>query len=143
MCSGNCEIRVESNGALHFSEPPEVYSVERGSGADKAGIRRGDVITHVNGESITSKDGGRVFGTAKPGETLRFTIRRGGNSRTIALTAAPTTAPGAALAKSSESLKRAHDALRELQREQQQQMERIQDELRASRAAEEDRLRDM
>jgi hypothetical protein len=143
MCSGNCEIRVESNGALHFSEPPEVYSVERGSGADKSGIRRGDLITHVNGESITSKEGGRMFGTAKPGQSLRFTIRRGGNSRTVTLTAASAPVPGVELTKSSEALKRAHESLRELQREQQRQMERIQDELRASRAAEQDRVRDM
>jgi hypothetical protein len=144
MCSGNCEIRVEDNtGALHFSDPPEVYSVERGSGADKAGVRRGDVITHVNGQSITSTEGGRTFGTAKPGETLRFTIRRNGISRVVSLTAARSTPAVAELTKSSESLERAQHALRELQRAQTQQMEQIQEEIRRSRAAEESRLRDM
>lgn len=144
MCSGNCEIRVEDNtGALYFSEPPEVYSVERGSGADKAGVRRGDVITHVNGQSITSKEGGRTFGIAKPGETLRFTLRRNGISRVVALTAARPAAAVAELTKSSESLERAQQALRELQRAQAQQMEQIQDEIQRSRAAEESRLRDM
>jgi hypothetical protein len=140
MCSGNCEIRAESNGGLYFSEPPEVYSVERGSGADKAGIRRGDLITHVNGLSITSKEAGRMFGTAHPGSTLRFTIRRGGNSRTVSLTAASET-PAPDLTKSSEALERAQQSLRALQREQQQQLAQIQDELRRSRAAEEDRVR--
>jgi hypothetical protein len=144
MCSGNCEIRIEENtGALFFSDPPEVYSVERGSGADKAGVRRGDVITHVNGESITSKEGGRIFGTAKPGETLRFTIRRNGTSRVVALTAAKTTPAVAELTKSSESLERAQQALRELQRAQARQMEQIQEDIRRSRAAEESRLREM
>ncbi len=146
MCSGNCAINVERDGALHFSEPPEVYSVERGSGADRAGIRRGDLITHVNGQSITSKEGGRIFGTAKPGATLRFTIRRGGNSRTVSLTAAedlPTPAPRADLTKSSEALERARQSLSELQREQQRQLAQIQDELRRSRAAEENRVREL
>ncbi len=144
MCSGNCQIRVENGGALHFSEPPEVYSVERGSGADKAGIRRGDLITHVNGLSITSREGGRVFGTAKPGTKLGFTIRRDGNSRTFSLTAendAPTPLPD--LTKSSEALDRAQKSLRELQLEQQKQLVQIQDELRRSRAAEENRLRQL
>jgi hypothetical protein len=145
MCSGNCEIRSESNGALYFSDPPEVYSVERGSGADKAGIRRGDVITHVNDQPITSKKGGMTFGTAKPGQTLRFTVRRDGSSRTVALTAAPAPAraPAVELTKSSEALERAQQSLRELQREQQRQMERIQNEIRRSRTAEENRVRDM
>jgi hypothetical protein len=144
MCSGNCEIRVDSNGALHFSEPPEVYSVERGSGADRAGIRRGDLITHVNGQSITSKEGGRIFGTAKPGATLRFTIRRDGHSRTVSLSAAPQTpAPAPALTKSSEALERAQRSLRELEREQQRQLQKIQDEIRRSQAADEDRLREL
>ena len=146
MCSGNCAINVEKDGALHFSEPPEVYSVERGSGADRAGIRRGDLITHVNGQSITSKEGGRIFGTAKPGATLRFTIRRSGNSRTVSLTAAqelPTPAPRADLTKSSEALERARQSLSELQREQQRQLAQIQDELRRSRAAEENRVREL
>jgi hypothetical protein len=143
MCSGNCEIRVEQDGGLHFSEPPEVYSVERGSGADQAGVRRGDIITHVNGRPIISKEGGRTFGLAKAGESIRFTIQRGGSSRTVTLTAAPPARSSVDLAKSSESLERAQTALRELQREQQTQMARIQEEIRASRAAEADQVRQL
>lgn len=145
MCSGRCEIHVAGDGALHFSDPPEVYSVERGSGADQAGIRRGDIITHVNGQSITSKDGGRIFGTAKPGATLRFTVRRDGQSRTVSLTAAPQTTPAAApaLAKSSEALVRAQRSLRELEREQQRQLQKIQDDVRRPQAADEQRLREL
>ena len=144
MCSGRCEIHMQADGAMHFSEPPEVYSVERGSGADRAGIRRGDLITHVNGQSITSKEGGRIFGTAKPGATLRFTIRRDGNSRTVSLTAArQSTTPAPELTKSSEALNRAQRSLRELEREQQRQLQRIQDEIRRSQAADERRLREI
>ncbi|HEY0304922.1 MAG TPA: PDZ domain-containing protein, partial [Longimicrobiales bacterium] len=146
MCSGQCEIRVENDGALYFSEAPEVYSVERGSGADRAGIRRGDLITHVNGQSITSKEGGRIFGSAKPGATLRFTIRRGGSSRSVTLRATqetPTPPPSADLTKSSEALERAQQSLRELQREQQRQLDQIQDEMRRSRAEEQSRAREL
>jgi membrane-associated protease RseP (regulator of RpoE activity) len=143
MCSASCEIKGESNGVLHFSEPPEVYSVERGSGADKAGIRRGDVITHVNGRPITSKEGGRIFGTAKPGATLGFTVRRDGKSRTVSLTAAPRTAPAPALARSSEALVQAQKSLRELEREQQRQLQKIQEEIRRSQAEDDQRLREL
>lgn len=140
-CS-RCEIRGDEDGALYFSEPPEVYSVERGSSADMAGIRRGDVITHVNDQPITSEKGGRTFGTAKPGSTVRFTFRRGGQSRTVPLTAAaqPRPAPSPAIAQSTESLDRAQQSLRELEREQQRQLQKIQEELRRSRAADEQKL---
>ena len=80
------------------------------------------------------------FGLAKAGESVRFTIRRGGSSRTVTLKAAPPAASTVDLAKSSESLERAQVALRELQRDQQTQMQKIQEELRASRAAEADQV---
>ncbi len=122
MCKGHCTIRADEDGALHFSQPPEVYSVERGSGADKAGIRRGDVLTHVDGKEITTREAGALIGKAKPGTTLRFTVRRGGSSRTVSLTAAPTgAAPVAGLEESREALERARESLRVLQREQQRE----------------------
>jgi hypothetical protein len=143
MCKGNCVIRTEADGALSFSEPPEVYSVERGSGAHKAGVRRGDVITHVNGKSITSKEGGAIFGKAKPGATLRFTIRRGGSSRTIALTSTPAGAPVAELMKSSESLLRAQESLRELQKNQQLHLKEMEEQLRRARTADDAVVREL
>src|SRR5439155_23022479 len=48
-----------------------VSSVESGSGADKAGVQNGDVITAVDGKSITSSQQLRaIIASHKPGDTV-------------------------------------------------------------------------
>lgn len=142
-CS-NCSIKVsEKNNAttMSFSQPPEVYSIERDGPADQAGIRRGDVITHVDGKAIDSSDGGNLFANANPGQSVRFTILRGGERKTISVRATARSAPSPQLTKSSESLERARASLSELQREQAAQMRKIQEELQRSQRMEQDKLR--
>jgi hypothetical protein len=72
----------------YFSAPPQVYSVEAGSPAERAGLQRGDLITHVDGEPITTEAGARRFGAIMPDESVRYTIRRGGSVSRITLRAA-------------------------------------------------------
>jgi membrane-associated protease RseP (regulator of RpoE activity) len=69
-----------------FSGAPEIWNVEPGSPAAKAGIRRGDVLTHIDGVSLTTADGGRRFGAVRSGQSVRFTLRRGGASQNVTLT---------------------------------------------------------
>jgi hypothetical protein len=145
ICS-NCSIKVsEKNNtkAMSFSRPPEVYSIERDGPADKAGIRRGDVITHVDGRAIESSAGGNLFANARPGQTVKFTIQRGGERRTIPVRATARSAPSPQLTKSSESLERARASLSELQREQAEQMREIHEELKRSQRTEQDKLREL
>ena len=68
----------EDDGVLvwDFPSPPEVDRVESQSPADKAGIQAGDRLTHINGHSITSTQGGRLFGTVEPGDTVTFRYTR-------------------------------------------------------------------
>jgi hypothetical protein len=66
-----------------FYTLPRVYSVDRGSPAGRAGILRGDVLTHINGVSLLTPEGGRMFGATRPGDTVRWTVRRDGASKTV------------------------------------------------------------
>jgi cell fate (sporulation/competence/biofilm development) regulator YmcA (YheA/YmcA/DUF963 family) len=85
-CGGRWdEGRAEAE--WEFEGEPRVYSVERGSPAARAGLRKGDVITHVDGVRITSAKGGRLFGATKPDQTVKWTVRRGGQSRVFTMTA--------------------------------------------------------
>lgn len=56
-----------------------VTNVDRGSPAERAGIKRGDVIVEVNGVKVRNLDNARkaIFGS-KVGDSLSFTIIRGG-----------------------------------------------------------------
>ncbi|MEO8295136.1 MAG: PDZ domain-containing protein [Gemmatimonadota bacterium] len=73
------ELR-RSSRSWEFSEYPAIYSVDPGSPADLAGIRRGDVLTEIDGISLLSREGGLRFGSVEPGETVQWTYRRGGTA---------------------------------------------------------------
>jgi Do/DeqQ family serine protease len=64
-----------------------VNSVEAGSPADKAGVRRGDVITAVNGESIRSgNDLRNEVSQLRPGTTTKLSVVREGKEQTLSVT---------------------------------------------------------
>ncbi len=131
---------------MWFTRPPEVYSVERGGPADKAGIRRGDVITHINSKRIDSSEGGKTFSTAKPGQIVGFTVVRNNSSEVYRVKAErrsplATPQPTPQLAQSSRALEEARQSLARLQRSQTEQMLRLQAELRRSQQTQEDQLR--
>jgi len=64
-----------------------VSSVQSGSGADKAGIKAGDVITAVDGKAIASPEVLRtVIAAHKPGDQLQVTVKRGGETKTFTVT---------------------------------------------------------
>ena len=67
-----------------------VASVVPGSAADKGGLVAGDVITAINGTTITSSDGvSRIVLAKKPGATLTITyLDATGTTRTTRVTLA-------------------------------------------------------
>ena len=61
-----------------------VSSVEDGGPAARAGLRSGDVITGVNGQRVVaSGDLPAIIGMARPGESVRLDVWRGGKPQTL------------------------------------------------------------
>ncbi|HYJ79357.1 MAG TPA: PDZ domain-containing protein [Longimicrobiaceae bacterium] len=103
-----CSVRSEGHNPpeFRFQSNPVVERVEQGSPADRAGLRRGDVLTHVDGVVLASAQGSRRFGDLRPGQTVSWTYRRGSRAYTARITAVrrpdavtPAVAPRAATAQ--------------------------------------------
>jgi Do/DeqQ family serine protease len=64
-----------------------VYQVQPGSGADRAGLRNGDIVTALNGAAVTDPNTFRnaIAGTA-PGVEVTLTVKRDGNEHQVRAT---------------------------------------------------------
>jgi len=71
-----------------FSENPRVFSVDESGPADRAGLRRGDILTHIDGLALLSDEGGKRLGQVEPGDEAEFVYRRGTTVGTTTITAA-------------------------------------------------------
>ncbi len=72
-----------------FGTLPEIYYVEPGSPAARAGFEIGDVLTRLDGVSLLTEEGGRRFGAMRPGQHVQWTLRRGGTEKTISVVTEP------------------------------------------------------
>jgi hypothetical protein len=63
----------------------EVNDVRQGSAADKAGVKKGDLIVGVNGVSVVNLHLNQINGllNTKPGKRIRLNVKRDGLSKTI------------------------------------------------------------
>jgi putative serine protease PepD len=72
---------------LSVSEGAYVVEVTSGSPADKAGIKKGDIITAVDGEDITSADGMILAVRSHDiGDKIKVTFMRGTTKKTVEVT---------------------------------------------------------
>lgn len=82
--SGRTQIGItatESRNGL------SVYSVAANSGAEKAGIRKGDLIVKADGTAVTTVDGlNEIKDEKNPGDTITLTVIRDGNLVDIKVT---------------------------------------------------------
>ena len=88
---GECFVRTgpgDTAAVWEFGSLPRVYSVDLGGPAARAGIRRGDVIIKIDDFSILTPDGGRRFGAIRPGQTVKWTVKREGAIRNVIARAA-------------------------------------------------------
>jgi len=85
-----CKVDEEEDTGVpvwEFSTNPELTGVEPGKPAYRAGMRSGDILTHINGHAITSAEGGRLFGAIQPGDTVTFRFARNNTSRQVQVVA--------------------------------------------------------
>ncbi len=94
-CS-DCSIKVpkdakEGEGVpvWAFRTAPRVERLQVDGPAAKAGLRAGDVLTHIDGVALTSEDGGRRFGAVQTGDTVVLRYRRHATEADAVLVAAP------------------------------------------------------
>jgi Do/DeqQ family serine protease len=83
------KIPSEEASKLGVDQGPGVvvYEVQPGSAADRAGLRKGDVITALNGTPVTDPNSFRnaIAGTP-PGTEVTLTIKRGGAEQQVRAT---------------------------------------------------------
>jgi hypothetical protein len=88
----SCGGRPGDQGAApvwEFGTVPTIYYLDPGSPAARAGFQIGDVLTHLDGVSLLTQEGGKRFGALKPGQSVRWTILRGGRARTVTVVTEP------------------------------------------------------
>jgi membrane-associated protease RseP (regulator of RpoE activity) len=85
----NCGIHATQGrqAVFQFREQPSVVNVEPGTPAARAGMRRGDRLTHVDGIAITTQPGWTRFGAIQPGQQVRWTFTRDGRAHEATMTA--------------------------------------------------------
>lgn len=76
-------VQVLGDPNRRFSAPI-VGAVEPGSPAQRSGLRRGDLITHLNGRPITTdQEALTQVATLRPGSNLEIRLRRGTQTLTL------------------------------------------------------------
>ncbi len=87
-------VGIELNG--NSTGGAQVTVVEAGSPAESAGLQQGDLVTAINGKTISSTEQFiATVDTFTPGQTITLTVKRGGSTTQLKLTLGtrPNTAP--------------------------------------------------
>lgn len=83
------KIPSEEASQLGVKQGPGVvvYDVQSGSGADRAGLRKGDVITALNGTQVNDPNSFRnLIAATAPGTEVTLTVKRNGSESQVRAT---------------------------------------------------------
>jgi len=83
------KIPSEEASQLGVKQGPGVvvYDVQAGSGADRAGLRKGDVITALNGTQVNDPNSFRnLIAATAPGTEVTLTVKRNGSESQVRAT---------------------------------------------------------
>jgi serine protease Do len=90
------KIPSEEASQLGVKQGPGVvvYDVQAGSGADRAGLRKGDVITALNGTQVNDPNSFRnLIAATAPGTDVTLTVKRNGSESQVRATLGEFTPP--------------------------------------------------
>ena len=86
-------VAVDEKTAKNYNIPTGVYvySAEKGSPAEKAGLQKGDVITHIEGTEVKNvNELNKIKNKSKIGDTVTLKIYRNGEEKEVQVTLAET-----------------------------------------------------
>lgn len=81
---GDCGWRQEGGDwRWHATEPMRITAVVPGAPAQRAGLRPGDVLLRIDGRPFTTPSAGHFYDSLRPGQAVRFEVRRGERTLTV------------------------------------------------------------
>ncbi len=84
---GNINPQIAEKYGISETEGVFVGGIERGSGADRAGIREGDIIKQLDGYKVSKfADLSGYLGSKRPNDVVEVTIIRDGKERKVPVT---------------------------------------------------------
>jgi len=87
IVGGSLNSNAAEQLGINDTEGVYIEGVEKGSGADKGGLKKGDVIKDIDGQTITKfSDLSGYLGSKRPNDIVKVTILREGRKKMIPVT---------------------------------------------------------
>jgi Trypsin-like serine proteases, typically periplasmic, contain C-terminal PDZ domain len=84
---GNLNSKVANQLGIDETEGVYVNGIEKGSGAERSGIKKGDIIKEVDGFKISKfSDLVGYLGSKQPNDVVIVTLHRNGHEKTVPVT---------------------------------------------------------
>lgn len=84
---GNLNTKIAKHLGIEETEGVYVNGIEKGSGADRSGIKKGDIIKEIDGFKISKfSDLVGYLGSKQPNDVVRVTLLRNGGEKVVAVT---------------------------------------------------------
>src|SRR5690554_5244499 len=84
---GNLSPQLTEKYGIDETQGVYVGGIEKGSGADKAGLKEGDIIKKMDGYKVTKfADLSTYLGSKRPNDVVNVTVLRNGKEKTLAVT---------------------------------------------------------